>query len=90
MEIDLYMLWVERALPNSLQPKIFVASCAVLLNYSFIRPHLEYCAIVWDPHLTKDIEVLEKVQRFALRMCLKNWSLEHNQLYSRSVIPGVD
>ena len=28
--------------------------------------------------------VLEKVQRFALRVCLKNWSLDHDQLYQLS------
>ena len=28
-------------------------------------------------------------QRFALRMCLKNWSLDHSQLYSRSMIPPL-
>ena len=63
------------------------ANTATLLQLykSFIRPHLEYYAIVWDPHLSKDIEALEKVQRFALRMCLKNWSLDHSQLYSRSI-----
>ena len=25
------------------------------IQLSFIRPHLEYCAAVWDPYLTKDI-----------------------------------
>ena len=59
------------------------------LYKSFIRPHLEYCAIVWDPHLLKDIDALEKVQRFALRMCLKSWSLDHNQLYERSKVPPL-
>jgi hypothetical protein len=44
---------------------------------------------VWDPHLSKDIEALEKVQRFALRMCLKNWSLDHAQLYSQSQMPPI-
>jgi hypothetical protein len=38
------------------------------LYKSFIRPHLEYCSIVWNPHLIRDIEPLEKVQRFALRV----------------------
>ena len=59
------------------------ANTSTLLHLykSFIRPHLEYCAIVWDPHLLKDVDALEKVQRFALRMCLKSWSLDHNQLY---------
>ncbi len=34
---------------------------------SFIRPTLEYAAVVWNPHLIKHIEKLEKVQRAATR-----------------------
>ena len=62
------------------------ASTSILLQLykSFIRPHLEYCAIVWDPHLCKDVEALEKVWRFVLRMCLKNWCIDHDQLYLQS------
>ncbi len=41
------------------------------LYVSYIRPHLEYACKVWDPHLRKDIEALETVQKFALRVCTK-------------------
>ena len=41
------------------------------LYISSARPHLEYAAAVWDPHLQKDINKLKKVQTFALRMCTK-------------------
>ncbi len=36
-----------------------------------VRPHLEYAAQVWDPHLLKDINHLESVQKFALKMSTK-------------------
>ena len=32
-----------------------------------IRPKLEYASSVWDPHLSKDIQAIERVQRIAAR-----------------------
>ena len=59
------------------------------LYKTFIRPHLEYCSIVWDPYLVKDIEALEKVQRFGLRMCLKQWDLNQEQLLQASNVVSL-
>ena len=38
-----------------------------------IRPHLEYATQVWNPYLVKDINSLERVQKFALRICSKGY-----------------
>ena len=50
------------------------SSDALLKLYlSLIRPHFEYAVQVWNPYLIKDIQKLETVQKFALRMCLKRY-----------------
>ena len=35
---------------------------------SMVRPRLEYAAVVWSPHLKKDIDKLERIQRIATKM----------------------
>ena len=45
-------------------------SLAILCLYSaLVRPHLEYAAKVWNPHLDKDFRLVKKVQKFAIRIC---------------------
>jgi hypothetical protein len=40
----------------------------VKLYQQYVLPHLEYCIQVWCPPYCKDIDLLERVQRRALRM----------------------
>jgi hypothetical protein len=55
----------------------------LLLYKSLVRPHLEYCIQAWRPHLQKDINLLEKVQRRATRM-IENFSkLSYQERLSR-------
>ena len=47
-----------------------------------MRPHVEYAASVWDPHLQRDMQLLEKTQKFACRMCTKTWDVSYEELLS--------
>ena len=43
-----------------------------------IRPKLEYASAVWDPHLSKDINTIERVQRIAARWVKSNYNWENS------------
>ncbi len=59
------------------------------LYVSLIRPHLEYACSVWDPFSAKDCDILESVQRFASRVCLKNWSCEYPEMLNSLNLPSL-
>ena len=73
--------------------KFYNASSNTLLQLyiSSVRPHLEYASPVWSPHLAKDTDLIEGVQKFALRIASKQWSKSYDDLlrYARRVGRGV-
>jgi len=48
---------IKRTITNK-EPAIMVK-----LYKGLVRPHLEYCVSAWNPHYSKDKELLERVQR---------------------------
>ena len=56
---------------------------------STIRPHLEYAAPIWSPEHTKDITMLENVQKFALRVCTKQWNSSYDDLIAFCNVPKL-
>ena len=40
----------------------------IKLYKSLVRPHLDYCGQIWRPHLQKDIDLLQTVQKRATIM----------------------
>ena len=43
---------------------------------SLVRPHVEYCSSVWDPHTNRNIQKIEAIQRRAARFITNNYSRE--------------
>jgi len=43
-----------------------------------IQPHLEYACQLWDHYINKMSQNLESIQKFACRVCLKQWDLSYN------------
>ena len=44
------------------------------LYITLVRSQLTYCSSLWRPHLLKDIEMLEKLQRRATKFILNDFS----------------
>ena len=54
-----------------------------------VRPILEYAAPVLDPHQQGLIASLERIQKIALRMCAKDWSVSYENLLLRFNLPTL-
>ena len=56
---------------------------------SLVRSTLEYSSIVWDPHLQKDIDKLERVQRQAARFITGDYTSRDQGRVSRMLVDLV-
>ena len=57
---------------------------------SFIRPTLEYAAVVWSPHLKKHIAKLEKVQRAVTRWVPELRNLSYEERLEKLELPKLE
>ena len=64
--------------------------CLYMLPLKLVLPHLEYAVPVWDPHIIKHTKLLEKVQKFALKVCTKSWNSSYSSLLSQTDLPRLD
>ena len=52
----------------------------LILYCTLVRPHLEYACQVWSPYTQRDKDLLENVQKFALRMSFRQWNASYREL----------
>ena len=57
---------------------------------SFIRPTLEYAAVVWNPHLKKHVKKIEKVQRAATRWVPSLRDLNYEERLNKLNLPTLE
>ena len=50
------------------------------LYLSLVRPHLEYTCQLWDPYTQNDVNKLESVQKFALKLVSHRWDAGYEEL----------
>ena len=60
------------------------------LYLTYIRPHLEYAAAVWDPHQQGLINSLESVQKLALKASTRNWKASYDTLINTCNVPTLE
>ena len=60
------------------------------LYLSLVRPHLEYACQMWDPHLLRDKNKLEGVQKFGLRLASHQWDARYQDLLNLFDLPTLE
>ena len=60
------------------------------LYTSLVRPALEYSSSTWHPLTKTQTNRLESVQRFACRVILQSWDLDHDSLLSQTNLPSLE
>ena len=60
-----------------------------LLYKSLVRPHLEYGNIIWSPFLKSDINLLENIQRRAIRFIPNINKLSYHERLEKLDLPTL-
>ena len=61
-----------------------------LFKLSLVRPHLEYASAVWSPYKAGEVQAIESVQKFALKICRKVWDQSYETLTDLFRVPSLE
>jgi len=59
----------------------------LILYKTYVRPRMEYCIQVWSPHLVKDVQILEKVQKKAVKLIKELQKLSYKERLTNLGLP---
>ena len=76
---------IYRNFSNTSSSPHIILQLYLLLN----RPSLQYASQVWDPHSSKDVKVLENIQKFALRNATKQYHERYEILLETFQLPSL-
>ena len=76
--------YLYRVFYRNVEPKYLLN-----LYISLVRPHLEYACQIWDPYTQISIDQLEKVQKYALRICTGQWNAGYDDLLDQFNLPRL-
>ena len=61
----------------------------IQMYISLVHSNLEYASQVWSPYKVGEVKSIEGVQKFALRMCAKNWDASYEELLQLFSVPNM-
>lgn len=56
----------------------------------YVLPIVEYCSVVWSPHLVRDIELMESVQRRFTKRLPGLWNVQYSQRLRKVGLERLD
>ena len=70
--------------------RFYTCANSAFLYRLYLRPILDYACQVWDPFTMKNIDQLESVQKFALKICAHCWDINYLELLDMFNISNLE